>query len=383
MTVNDSKFIHIIGSYKSGTSWLLHIFASHPSILAWREFDSVRAAYRETHSSRLSNLENRYREIRNLPVDENVRGEFKCKNMDEVVRDVFCGSGWVPIMDENLRQKAKVLDYSDSGKFIDSLMLIADTKLVRDDRPLLESSRLNYTLSIGNSTRAALIAFLDAIKKSDDMSQVPIYFYEYLQRQCEPNTFIALKEADQIMCLQQLQQASPHSKKIAIIRDGRDAAISAAHYGKLMRERNVPWKPNKRGYFQSLRAWAVRTRVLSNEAEAADVTILRYEDLKRDFYVICDSLFTTLNIPTSRQDLMKIQEVTNFSAVTGGRAPGESAEHVVRKGITGEWKSVLSEKEAKLAWRIAGPELERFGYSECGDYREAVPGLLEGKHTPG
>lgn len=383
MTVNDSRFIHIVGSYKSGTSWLLHILAAHPSILAWREFDSVRAAYRETRFSQFRRAANLYRVIRNLPVDENVRGEFKCKNMDDVVRDVFCGSGWVPLMDGNLRQRAKALDYSDSGKFIDSLMLVAGKKLARDGRPLLESTRFNNTLGFGNSTRAALIAFLDAIKKSDDMSQVPIYFYEYLQRQCEPNALIAVKAADQIMCLEQLQQASPHSKKIAMIRDGRDAAISAAHYGKLMRERDAPWKPDRRSFLHSLRSWAVRTRVLSNEAKAAGVTILRYEDLKRDYFGICGALFTTLNIPTSRQDLMQIQEETDFSVVAGGRAPGDSAEHIVRKGITGEWKSVLTEKEANLAWRVAGPELERFGYSKCGEYRDAVPGLLEAKFTPG
>jgi hypothetical protein len=114
LTVNDSKFIHIVGSYKSGTSWLLHILAAHPSILAWREFDSVRAAYSKTHLSQFKRVENLYRIIRNLPVDENVRGGFKCKNMDDVVRDVFCGSGWVHIMDGNLRQRAEALDYSDS-----------------------------------------------------------------------------------------------------------------------------------------------------------------------------------------------------------------------------------------------------------------------------
>ena len=349
MAVNDSKFIHIVGSYKSGTTWLLHILAAHPSILAWREYDSVRAAYRETYASPFRRAANLYRIMRHLPVAENVRGEFKCKNKNSVVRDAFCGSGWVPIMDLNHRKTAQALDYSDSGQFIDSLMLMANRKLGRDGRPLLNPVQFNKPLGIGNSTRAELINFLDAIKKSDDMSQVPIYFYEYLQRLCEPNALIALKAADQVMCLQRLAHVSPHSKKIAIIRDGRDAAISAGHYGKLMREQDTPWQPDKRSFFQSLRAWAVRTRVLSNEAHAVGVIILRYEDLQRDFFGLCDALFTTLGIPTSRQDLMKIQEETNFSAMTGGRTPGESAKHIVRKGITGEWKSVLSEKDAELA----------------------------------
>jgi len=382
LTVNDSKFIHIIGSYKSGTSWLLHILAAHPSILGWREFDSVRAAYSQRNSYGFKLVDNLYRVIRNLPLGKDVPGDFKPKDMDDVVGDVFCGSGWVPLFDEKVRQRAKGLDYSDSEKFIDSLMLVAGKKLARDGRPLLEPAQFNNTLGYGNSTRAAFIAFLDAIKDSDDMSQVPVYFYEYLQRQCEPNALIALKAADQIMCLEQLLQASPQSKKIAIIRDGRDAAISAGHYSKLMRERDAPWRSGSRSYLKSLRSWAVRIRVLSNKAEAAGVTILRYEDLKRDYFGICGALFTALDIPTSMQDLIQIQKETDFSVVTGGRAEGDSAEHIVRRGITGEWSSVLTEKEANLAWRIAGPELERFGYTKCGEYRDGVPGLLEAKFTP-
>jgi hypothetical protein len=48
----------------------------------------------------------------------------------------------------------------------------------------------------------------------------------------------------------------------------------------------------------------------------------------------------------------------------------------MRKGTIGEWKSVLSEKEAELAWRVAGPELERYGYSKDGEYRDGVEGVL-------
>ena len=122
----------------------------------------------------------------------------------------------------------------------------------------------------------------------------------------------------------------------------------------------------------------MRTRVLSNTAPSAGVIILRYEDLQRDFFGLCEALFTLLGISTSQQDLIEIHEKTNFATVTGGRKPGESAGHIVRKGITDEWKSVLSDREAELAWRVAGPELERFGYSKGGDYRHGVSGILSG-----
>ena len=43
--LKDERFIHIVGMYKSGTSWLLHVLANHPEIIAWREFDILRAIY--------------------------------------------------------------------------------------------------------------------------------------------------------------------------------------------------------------------------------------------------------------------------------------------------------------------------------------------------
>lgn len=379
---DDSKFIHIVGGHKSGTSWLLHILAAHPAIIAWREFDSIRAAYREAQPSWLNRTAKRYRVKRNLPVSKNMRGEFICKSREHVIRDVFCGRGWIPIMNAELREQAAALDYSDSGQFIDSLMAMADKKLSDEGRPLLKAEQYSNTLGIVNTARSDLIKLLDTIKQTDDMSQVPQQFFEYLQGRCEPDALIALKAADQLMCLRQLKQLSPHSKKIAIIRDGRDVAISARHFSELMRKEDAPWKAVERSYLQTLRAWAGRTRVLSNEAESAGVTILRYEDLKNDFFGLSNALFTTLGIPTSEQDLMAIHGKTDFSTVTGGRVAGTSATHRMRKGSTGEWKSVLSEKEAELAWQVAGPELARFGYARDGEYRDGVEGLLVSKEAP-
>ena len=42
MPVDDRRLIHICGMYKCGTSWLTHILAAHPEMLAWR--DSILSA---------------------------------------------------------------------------------------------------------------------------------------------------------------------------------------------------------------------------------------------------------------------------------------------------------------------------------------------------
>jgi hypothetical protein len=376
LTIDDSKFIHIVGMYKSGTSWLSHVLSAHPEIIGWREFDIVRAARKESASSMFWRVANRYKALRHLPPANIQEINFLLKDKDSIIRDMFCGTGWVPLRGENLRQEAQALDRSDSSLFIDQMMQLADKKLPPDNRPLLKAGRFNNTLGFGNNTKKDLVQLLDVIKSSDDLSQVPNRFLEHLQRQCEPGVRIALKAADQVLCLTQLQEISPLSRKIAIIRDGRDAAISAGHFGKLMRKRDTPWIPHKRSFLAELRSWAQRIRILSDHAEEHGVIILRYEDLKRDFFGLSSALFNALDVSVSQQLLTEIHQKTDFSTVSGGRVPGQSAEDIFRKGVTGEWKSVLSKKEADLAWRIAGPALERFGYTESGEYIDDLGGLI-------
>lgn len=366
--VDDSRFVHVVGLYKNGTSWLSHILCAHPQVIGWREFDIIRATHQEQPASLIRRIACRYRPARNMwpSLDRDFR--FSVKQKEQVIRDMFCGRGWIPLMGKDVRDAAAALDYHDSGKFIDELMRMAGKTLGRDNRPLLQPHKFTGTLGYGNSTRRDLVSLLDNIKQVKEVSQVPHLFFEYLQKQCVPGTPIALKAADQVLCLPLLQQLSPRSRKIAVIRDGRDAAISAAHYGELMRKWDTPWIPKKRSFKSQLRSWAQRARILSDYADKNDIVIVRYEDIKRNFNGVVDALFTLLEIPVSQLQLQEIHRVTDFSTVTSGRRPGQAAEHIVRKGIIGEWTSVLSDRDARLAWRVAGEELTRFGYTRTGQY---------------
>lgn len=369
MPVDETKFIHITGMYKSGTSWLSHILSAHPDIIGWREFDIIRATRTERVAPLLRRFATRYQSIRKLHPGLEQETSFGIKDKQAVIRDIFCGRGWIPLMGKEARKLAREIDQSDSGSFIDELMHLAGKDgLARDNRPLLRAECYTGTLGFGNSTRLALTDLLDTIKESDDMSQVPHFFFEYLQGQCEPGTRISLKAADQVMCLRQLEQVSPQSRKIAIVRDGRDATISATHYGELMRKWDTPWIPARRSFTSQLRSWAQRIRLLSDYARDHNILILRYEDLKRDFFGMTNALFNALDIPTSQGQLLQIHQRTDFSTVTQGRSPGQAAEHIVRKGVIGEWTSVLSDRDAELAWKVAGAELERYGYTRNGGY---------------
>ncbi len=358
--------------YKCGTSWLAHVLAAHPEVIAWREFDIIRAVYENRHGPVPSRVLNRLLRFLGLPPREAPQQQLSLRQHDDVMRELFCGRGWIPIMGEDSRVAADALDFSNSDQFLDQLIALGEYQLQSDDAPLLEPQNFSNTLGIVNSRRKDLLRFIEQVRDTSDLSRVPNFYFEYLQGQCRPGTPIVLKAADQIMCLDQLQASSPLSTKIVIMRDGRDAAISALHFGELMKKWDAPWQGKPLSYHDRLRGWATRASALAHQCAQHDILVLRYEDLQRDFTGTCRALFSRLGISSNDELIDSIYAQTNFAAVTGGRQPGQAAENVVRKGVIGEWKETLSPAEAREAWRIAHIELTRFGYTESGEYEKSA-----------
>jgi hypothetical protein len=368
----DERLIHIVGMYKCGTSWLAHVLAAHPEVIAWREFDIIRAVYKNRHAPIANRLINRLLRRLSLPPRQEPRQRLALKQREDVMRGLFCGRGLIPMMGEEKRLAADALDFSDSAQFLDQLIALGEYKVQSGDTPLLAPQNFSNTLGIVNSRRKDLLRFIEQVRDTNDLSQVPNFYFEYLQGQCLPGTPVVLKAADQIMCLDQLQASSPLSTKIVIMRDGRDAAISALHFGELMKKWDAPWQAKPLNYHDRLRGWAIRASALAHQCAQHDILVLRYEDLQRDFTATCRALFRRLGISSENELIDSIYAQTNFSAVTGGRQPGQAAEDIVRKGMIGEWKETLSPAEAREAWQIAHIELARFGYTESGEYQKSA-----------
>ncbi|MFT6275528.1 MAG: hypothetical protein ACJAZ0_001627 [Halioglobus sp.] len=373
---DDSSIIHIVGMYKCGTSWLSQILAAHSAIISWREFDIIRATYAEQHQPAGYRIAAKLAQLLHRPPPQRTRTHFALKNTDEIIRDTFIGRGWIPLMGEQARDEADRLSGAHSGQLIDQLMRLKDQGLRNDNSPALHAENCVRTLGVSNTRRHDLINFLNAVRVPGKAADTPTHFFSYLQQQCEPGTPLVLKAADQVMALHQLQQYSPHSRKLAIIRDGRDAAISAMHYRQLMSKRDAPWALKPRAYFAQLGDWAIRARELAKWADKGDITIVRYEDLHRNFLSVVGTLFDSINLPCSTETLTDIKQATHFSAASGGRAPGQTAQHIARKGTTGEWTTTLNRGDTARAWKIAGAELSRFGYTKSGTYNDGIAGLL-------
>ena len=267
--------IHIVGLYKCGTSWLLQMLAAHPQVIAWREFDPLRTVFPLDHRPRrLPQLARDY--LRRQPQHEAwitaLESSYPCP-AEQRFRDFFLGRGWLPLMGEDLQIQAAQLATDDLDPLIDQLLRMGDLRL-RDKRaPSLDSQSLQRPLGVQSIRRSDLKTLMTQVHRDGDATDSVLAFFAMLQAQIEPPTTLVTKAADQVMQLRHLQRLSPRSTCLAIVRDGRDAAISAQHYEALMRKRDAPWRVARRGARRRALAWSVRAAKLAGHAERGEVTV--------------------------------------------------------------------------------------------------------------
>lgn len=363
--------IHIVGLYKCGTSWLLQILAAHPQVIAWREFDALRAVYapdRRLQTLPLAVLDH-LRPRPSSPAWLARQEAARARSRPEIFREMFLGRGWIPLMGADRQARAAALPLEDMEAVLDGLQALGDFRLRPDDAPALDPRSADKTLGFRSFRSADMRALMEAVRDTPSAESIPGIFFDSLAAQAMAGTELVCKAADQVMHHAALQAASPGSRILAVVRDGRDAAISARHFEALMRRREAPWRTREASSLRRLLGWSLRAAKLAEHARRGEVTILRYEDLNADFLGTCAALLEHLGLDSSPEILSNLRAATDFKTVTEGRDRGEAAEHIVRKGITGEWRETLSPMQAATAWRVAGPSLEAFGYGREGELR--------------
>ncbi|MFK7831393.1 MAG: sulfotransferase [Congregibacter sp.] len=360
--------IHIVGLYKCGTSWLLHMLAAHPEVVAWREFDPVALSYEPGHRlHQLPRLAQDY--LRRTPDNPHWLQRLEAatpRKPDAIFDEMFLGHGWIPLLGADQQRRAQNLRALGTPEILDGLLKLGGLTLRESTAKPLSSIEATRTLGVQSFRRCALQQLMDQVRTLDDASRLPTLFFDSLRGEVEDSAVIACKAADQLMHLGALLKACPNAKAIAIIRDGRDAAVSAYHYEQLMREQEAPWRVPKTSRLRRLLGWSVRAAKLAEHARRKDVLVVRYEDLKQHFEPTCASVFAALGLCSEPGIITQVKSATEFKAESAGREPGEPANHIVRKGLVGEWREVFSPLEANLAWTMIGKELEVFGYRADG-----------------
>jgi hypothetical protein len=279
---------------------------------------------------------------------------------------MFLARGWIPIMGADKQRQIEQFNPQDLSALLEQLLALGDYRLRPSAAPLIDPTRHTDKLGVQSFRHNDLLTLMQAVRDCSQTEQIPTLFFEALRSQTIPGSRIATKAADQLMQLTALKKASPGSRTIAIVRDGRDAAISARHFEHLMRKREAPWRAQNASYLRRLLGWSMRSAKLAEHARRGEITVLRYEDLHSNFTTLCRALFVELGLDATTEIIENVKNATDFATVTQGRIPGESANHQIRKGSSGEWQGALSGSQAALAWKLAGHSLRAFGYTRTG-----------------
>lgn len=325
--------VFIVGQYKCGTSWLLQILSAHPNVVGVEEIDIVSAAcYVKSGVAVLA------------PTAERLNRFFD-KSM---WCNAYTPSGW---------EYADVVARFQRGEPIPT-------------RPWHRNQPRKFMHLSAEAARALYEKVVAATAPEQAMNA----FLQAVSTDADKETHVVLKSAAQISRLEILRAWQPSAKKIIITRDGRDAAISAAHFEELMREfKPTRGSPPVASYWELLRTWANQADKAIAAAVRGQVYLLRYEDLTNDFVATVQPLLSWLGLAESKSLIDDIQGHSSFEALTG-RARGTEAKNVMRKGAVGEWRLALSADEQERAWRMAGEQLRAFGYTRDGTL-ERLPEL--------
>ena len=171
----------------------------------------------------------------------------------------------------------------------------------------------------------------------------------------------------------QLEPSSRDIPAVYLVRDGRDCAISMAHYRRDLIEEQSELDENLRavieaeagshfgGWSHHVRAWLKRATI-----------VIRFEDLIGDPIGQIERLRAVMDLPEPQVDrLPSFQDLQNRSFAYGsGRDHGFSqAEQErtrrgkFRRGKIGGWSDVMPFRHEMLFLRRHGPMLEELGYT--------------------
>ena len=382
--------VFIVGLYKNGTSWLLSALAAHPEFAALGELDVLRSVA-GSHGRKL------------LPSRERLANVFG--------KSAFCGLRAEQLEPDAFRAHLGEPPPASVTSLYDlpaPLAVRALTSMLRAQGGKGRPGAVDRPLVFLNFEPPLLERAFEALRDADTLRAAVDGFLAALTPGYAPGRRLVLKGADQILCLDALCEVYPRAARIAIVRDGRDAAVSAFHYRQLMRSSRMAWHHSHLSYLKpvalarssaiagvtalrgmlgygpdwrlgrSMSVWADRVRRVLAAADRGELYVLRYEDLLADFEGEFGKLLVWLDADHSAATLQAVGKASAFETKSG-RPRGTSGESVMRKGVAGEWRDALNTRDQALAWRVAGRELAAMGYD-----REGAPtAFLHPGPTPG
>lgn len=156
----------------------------------------------------------------------------------------------------------------------------------------------------------------------------------------------------------------PEAKFVHIVRDPRDAAVSAWFHGEPLR-----FGPTIEEHTQTFlhKNWPVNVRNAALSGDALGhgrFCEIRYEDLLEDPVPTLQRLFAFCGVGDDERVASDVASRCSFSAFTNGRTNGQEARgQFYRKGIAGDWKNHLDPDEVRGWCADISDLMDRYGYA--------------------
>lgn len=177
--------------------------------------------------------------------------------------------------------------------------------------------------------------------------------------------------------IKEISAIYPEARVVHIIRDGRDAAVSAAFHSRNFGKRGSR-APEDRGVFAEgqlgkLAAdWGSRVGKTVEDGPALlgeGYTEVRYEDLLARPEEEVRRLLGFLGADASEEAARRCVSSASFEKLSKGRQRGEEdPASFFRKGVAGDWRSAFTEEDRFIFKEAAGDLLVELGYEEDLDW---------------
>jgi hypothetical protein len=188
--------------------------------------------------------------------------------------------------------------------------------------------------------------------------------------------------------IKEIAEIYPEARVIHIIRDGRDAAVSAAHhswnFGRAGKRASAKRESRRREPRELLEAgesifagnslrklaaeWSARVGRTVEDGPALlgeNYAEVRYEDLLEKPKVELGRLLEFLGAEAGEETVVRCVSSASFERLSKGRTRGEEdLASFFRKGVAGDWRSVFTEEDRRVFKGEAGDLLVKLGYEK-------------------